>query len=139
MSEARPHLVAVDSEGSAPPAPAAPAGGGRATLWLVAGLAVICAIGWLSSARNGQALAEELQVTQAGLEAAQARVGALEGQLQQVQERTGGLVDDMANVMGQLGALTGDLEALGALAGSDPEAAPVTESAPQRPETLPAE
>ncbi len=122
MSEVRPRLVAVDTEGSPAKAPEAPERRGGVIVWIAAGLAVLFAIGWLSSARNGRALAEELSATQAGLQAAQDRVGALEGQLLQVQERTGGLVEEMAHVMGQLGALAGDLEALGAMAASDPQA-----------------
>ncbi len=135
MSDARPHLVAIDGQAADPstptgspgapaPAPGSGSGGMNRAAWIAAAVAFACAIGWGVESREGRALQQELTRTTEALAASQTRVAALEGQKLEIQqqvealtERTGGLVD-------QMGALLAELGALGELSARDPQAEP---------------
>jgi len=128
MTEARPHLVAVDGDRSdsvssnALPQEASNRSGSGWLAWLLGALALVLGLGWGMSAADGRALQEQLVVTQGQLERSEARVGALESHLGKVESQTGALVDGMSGLMGQMRQFTTDLEALGSFAGSDPQA-----------------
>ena len=129
MSEARPHLVAVpgtseEVPGAHAPTPSQPERASslrRLPLWLGV-VATICAIGWILSAREGARLSAELDATRGALAQSEARLSAFERRLDQVRGHTNDLVGRIGVVLGEMGALEGDLQALGVLAGEDPQA-----------------
>lgn len=129
MSEARPHLVAVDGDRTDPvssnelPREASNRSGSGWAVWLFGALALVFGLGWALSARDGRALQEQLTTTQGQLARSEARVGALEAHLGKVETQTGALVEGMSGLMGQMRSFASDLEALGSLAGTDPQAA----------------
>jgi len=138
MSDARPHLVALEGQAEAPPegaaaplpaGPLTPQNAPNRAAWLAGGLALACAIGWGVQSREGRALEQELARTTEALVASQSRVGALEAQKLEIQTQAealitqaGGLVGQMNALLGDLGALGSDLGSLGEFAGSDPQA-----------------
>ncbi len=130
MTDARPHLVALDPDATPPEAGGAPAPApseGPPALgrygWVAAALALVCAIGWGVMANRASQLEGELAASQAALAAAEGRIEDYQAHLGQVRERTEGLVAGMDALVGQLGSLATDLESLGGLVGDDPTAA----------------
>ncbi len=128
MSEARPHLVAVDGDRTDPvssnalPQEASNRSGSGWSVWLLGALALVFGLGWGMSAADSRSLEEQLTATKGQLARSEARVGALESHLGKVESQTGALVDGMSGLMGQMRQFTADLEALGSFAGSDPQA-----------------
>ena len=134
MTEARPHLVAVEDpppsgrpEGSAgargAPSPAWP--GSRRPgrlLWLALGVALVCAVGWAVSAGRASRLNGELAASRRDLAAARERIGALEGHLGRSRDQSALLGREMGALLERAGALAGELDALGRLAARDPQA-----------------
>ncbi len=135
MSDARPHLVAIDgqaadsstpggSPGASSAAPASGSGGMNRAAWIAAAVAFACAIGWGVESRQGRALQQELTRTTEALVASQARVGALEGQKLEIQQQVEALTLQTGGLVDQMGALLADLGALGELSARDPQAEP---------------
>ena len=97
MSDTRPRLVALpqkpddspdDSPGAEPRA--APEQSGRnPLLWILAAAFVLCALGWLSQAREARELAASLEATRTALARAHAELRAYDRHLSEVGDQVG--------------------------------------------------
>jgi hypothetical protein len=120
MAEGRPRLVAVDS----PASPAArPRPGGSGLAWLLAALALLCAVGWGLARRESNRLAGELAAAQGALAEAHAKLAANEAQRAEARSQLQALASEASSLAERL---TG-LEALLAA-----EPAPAADAQPMR-------
>jgi hypothetical protein len=126
MAEGRPRLVAM-AEPSAQ-APDRPARGGPRLAVALAVLALVCAIGWMLSARESGRLEGELAAARTELAGAQARLDAIESQRAEARAQLQALAAE-ANVLSEL------IRGLETLLATDPVAA--EEAQPMRNEAEP--
>ena len=126
MAEARPHLTAV----AEPPAPprAKETRGSRRLSWLLAALALLCAVGWGLAHRESTALARDLASAQGALAAATTTLQAAEAQRAEVRAQLQTLSSDAS-------ALAQHLSEVEALLAADP--APAADAQPVRSEADP--
>jgi septal ring factor EnvC (AmiA/AmiB activator) len=126
MAEARPHLTAV-TEPSAPPR-AKQTRGSRRLQWLLAALALLCAVGWGLARRDSAALERDLASAQSALAAATTTLQAAEAQRAEVRSQLQTLSADAS-------ALSQHLSEVEALLAADP--APAADAQPVRSEAEP--
>jgi uncharacterized protein HemX len=125
MAEGRPRLVAVDP----PASPAArPRRGGSRLAWLLAALALLCAVGWGLARRESNRLAGELAAAESALAEAHAKLEANEAQRAEARSQLQALASEASTLAERL---TG-LEALLAA-----EPAPAAGAQPMRSEEPP--
>jgi septal ring factor EnvC (AmiA/AmiB activator) len=126
MAEGRPHLVAV----SEPPVRPLSSEGrrGRRLSWLLAALALLCALGFWLARRESAALARDLAGAQSALAAATASLQAIEAQRADVRSQLQTLASDAS-------ALSLRLTEVEALLAADP--APAADAQPMRSEAEP--
>jgi len=130
MAEGRPRLVAVP-ESSADAGPRAPHGRARRRLpWLLAGLALLCAVGWALAQRESDRLGRELETTRVALSDARAGLQRVEAQRSAARTQLEGLASEAS-------ALAGRLSELRALLATDPLQA--SDAQPMRNEPPPAD
>ena len=128
MAESRPHLIAVDE----PPAEAASpsrAPRSRRLPWLLAVLALVCAIGWVAARREVSSLEEQLAASQGALAESLATLKAAEAQRTEVRTQLEALSSDAS-------ALSQRLSDVQALLATNP--APAADAQPVRNEAEPA-
>jgi hypothetical protein len=97
MSDIRPRLVALPEKPDASPedspdaeSRAAPERSGRnPLLWILAAALVLCALGWLSQAREARELAASLEATETALGRAQTELRAYDQHLSRVGAQVG--------------------------------------------------
>ena len=126
MAEGRPRLVAV-TEPSSPPAPSERSGG-RRVVWLLAVLALLCAVGWGLARRESNRLARELATAQGSLAEATASLQAIETQRAEARSQLKALASEAT-------ALAERLTGLEALLATDP--AHAADAQPMRSEDEP--
>jgi hypothetical protein len=126
MTEGRPRLVAVTEPASPPPA--SERRGGRRLVWLLAALALLCAVGWGLARRESNRLAGELEAAQISLARATASLEAIEAQRAEARSRLQALAFEAS-------ALAERLTGLEAMLASDP--AQAVDAQPMRSEDEP--
>jgi hypothetical protein len=110
MAEGRPHLVAVAEP---PSAPASERRGRSRLVWLLAALALLCAVGWSLARRESNRLGAELEAAQISLARATASLEAIEAQRAEARSRLQALAFEAS-------ALAERLTGLEALLATDP-------------------
>jgi uncharacterized protein HemX len=109
MAEGRTRLVAV----AEPPAPARERRNERRLLWLLAALALLCAVGWGFAQRESNRLERDLEATQRSLAEATASLQAIEAQRTEARSQLQALASEAS-------ALAERLTGLEALLATDP-------------------
>lgn len=112
MAEGRPRLVAVAESLAA----AKERGRGQRILWLLAALALLCAVGWALAQRESNRLERELAATQRSLAEATASLDAIETQRAEARSQLRALATEAS-------ALAERLTGLEALLATDPATA----------------
>jgi hypothetical protein len=129
MPEGRPHLLAVTEPSAAPAKGAAQGGRGRGRVALgLAVLVLLCAIGWIFSARESRRLEGELAAARSELADARETVAAIESQRAEARAQLQALSAE-ANVLTEL------IRGLETLLATDP--LPASDAQPMRNEAEP--
>lgn len=101
MPEGRPRLVTVSES----PAPGKERGSGRRILFLLAALALLCAVGWALAQRESNRLAGELAATQRSLAEATASLEAIETQRAEARSQLRALATEASSLAERLAGL----------------------------------
>jgi septal ring factor EnvC (AmiA/AmiB activator) len=105
MADPRPRLVAVGEPAERPGRARDRADRQRLVVLLLAGVLVLCAVGWGLASREAGVLARQLAETQSALAQAEERLQALEAERAEVRTRVEALAADAAAFAGRLGEL----------------------------------